>query len=447
MKRERQQRLPGIFFFVLVLSVAGSFPGIPAAAHEQGQEERRLGAIDTARIDRSTGIVEIHSLQHDPARTLHAEALVWDCHNDLSYRVLYEGLDIGQRLPAGHVDIPRLQEGGVDVQTVALYIENSLYGKPGACSRQTRQLLEAMLEAIGKHPDTVELARTAADIERITAGGRIAMPLAIEGGHAIEDDLDLLREFHKAGVSSMTLTHNVSHGWADSGADRARWGGLNDLGRQVVREMNRLRMVIDISHVSDETFFDVLEVTGDPVIASHSGCRALNPHRRNMSDEMLEALAENGGIICIVFVLNYLTPEYSQAMRELAAVGRSWRNRMPEIEDDDLRIAIGHMDAGRNWPLEGLPTIEDVLDHIDHAVRVAGIDHVGLGADMYPRTPSPIGIRGVHDYPNITRGLKERGYSDEDVMKIMGGNLLRVWREVTTAPPSGQHPAGKEPQS
>jgi membrane dipeptidase len=362
---------------------------------------------------------------------LHNNALVWDSHNDLAYRVLYEQLDIGERLPAGHVDIPRLQEGGVDVQGVALYVENFLYPLPGQCSRQAHELLTAMREAIDSHSDLVELARTGDDIERIVAAGKIAMPIAIEGGHAIEASLDKLREFHSLGVSSMTLTHNVSHDWADAGADDPRWGGLNDLGRDVVREMNNLGMVIDISHVSDSTFFDVMETTDDPVIASHSGCRALNPHHRNMSDDQLRALGENGGVIGIVFVLNYLTPEYLDAMNELTAVGRDAFRQVPEIEDIDLRIAVNHLSAGRDWPLENYPTIDDVLDHIDHAVRVAGVDHVGLGADMYPRTPSPVGIRGVQDYPNITRGLKERGYSDEDVKKILGGNFLRVWRQVT----------------
>ena len=377
------------------------------------------------------GLLSACDTREQQLETLHREALVWDTHNDLSYRVRYEGLDIGQRLPGGHVDIPRLEEGGVDVQTVALYIENFLYPHPGQCVRQTKELLTAMHGAIAQNADRVELARTGADVKRIVASGKIAMPLAIEGGHAIENSLDNLREFHAGGVSSMTLTHNVSHGWADSGADEARWGGLNDLGRDVVREMNRLGMVVDISHVSDEAFFDVLEVTEDPVIASHSGCRALHPHRRNMSDEMLRALAQNGGVIGIVFVLNYLTPEYAEAMSELRAVGRPWFRQVPTVEDFDLRIALQHLNQSRDWPLENRPTIEDVLDHIDHAVRITGVDHVGLGADMYPRTPSPVGIRGVHDYPNITRGLKERGYSDEDVGKIMGGNFLRVWKQVT----------------
>ena len=226
---------------------------------------------------------------------LHRDALIWDCHNDLAYRVLYEGLDIGNRLPGGQVDIPRLREGGVDVQVAALFIQNYLY--PDKSARQAFQLLEAMTKNIEKNAASVELARTGADIERIAASGKIALPLAIEGGHAIEDRLDLLRTFHERGVSSMTLTHNISHGWADAAAGQPRWNGLNDLGRKVIAEMNALGMVIDVSHVSDKTFFDVIAATKDPIIFSHSGCRAVNPHRRNVSDDMLRALAKNGGVI------------------------------------------------------------------------------------------------------------------------------------------------------
>ena len=365
----------------------------------------------------------------DSVRMLHNDALVWDCHNDLAYRVLYEGLDIGDRLPGGHVDLPRLAEGNVDVQVVALFVQNYLY--PHGAARQATQLLEAMLGTIARNAEKVELARTGADIERITATGKIAMPLSIEGGHAIEDSLERLQEFHDKGVSSMTLTHNVSHGWADAAAGKVRWNGLNELGRQVVREMNRIGMVIDLSHVSDETFFDVLEVSRDPVIFSHSACRALNPHRRNVSDEILRALARNGGVIGIVFELTFLSEDYAKAARELRAISRPIFDKVPVIENMDLRIAVEHLSQGRDWPLEGRPSVEDLLDHIDHAVEVAGVDHVGLGADMYPRTPSPEGIRGVQDYPNITRGLKRRGYSGEDIRKIMGGNFLRIWKSVT----------------
>jgi membrane dipeptidase len=365
----------------------------------------------------------------DALTKLHREALIWDCHNDLAYRALYEGLDIGKRLPGGQVDIPRLLEGNVDVQVVALFVQNYMY--PDRAARQASELLEAMVQAIAKNSRLVELARTGSDVERIVASGKIAMPLAIEGGHAIEDSLDRLREFHRKGVSSMTLTHNISHGWADSSADKPRWNGLNQLGREVVREMNRLGMVIDVSHVSDKAFFDVLESTRDPVILSHSGCRAVNPHRRNVSDEMLRALAKNGGVIGIVFELTYLSQAYGKAAEELRAISRPFFEEVPPVEDTDLRITLEHLSQGRDWPLEGKPTVEDILDHIDHAVKTAGVDHVGLGADMYPRTPSPEGVRGAHDYGNITRGLKRRGYSDEDVKKIMGGNFLRVWKRVT----------------
>ncbi len=373
--------------------------------------------------------INSHGIGQEEVAKLHKEALVWDCHNDLVYRVLYEKLDIGKRLPAGHVDIPRLKEGCVDVQVVALFIQNFLY--PDKCAQQAFQLIDAIREAIKKNKDSVEMARTGADVVRIVSQGKIAMPLAIEGGHAIEDDIELLRKFHSLGVSSMTITHNVSHGWADSSGDKSKWGGLNELGRKVIKEMNRIGMVIDISHVSDETFFDIMEATEDPVIASHSGCRRLNPHHRNVSDDMLRALAKNGGVIGIVFVLPFLTPEYNKSMVELQAIGRPWFRKAPPVEDLNLRIALEHLSAGQDWPLENLPTIKEVLDHIDHAVKLAGVDHVGLGADMYPRTPSPVGMRGAQDYPNITKGLKKRGYSDEDIKKILGGNFLRIWKQVT----------------
>lgn len=361
--------------------------------------------------------------------TLHRESLVWDCHNDLAYRVLYEGLDIGNRLPGGHVDIPRLREGNVDVQVVALFIQNYLY--PGKAADQALDLLAAMKATIEKNSRSVELARTGSDIERIVAEGKIAIPIAIEGGHALEDDITKLQMFHDLGVSSMTLTHNIHHGWADCAKGEPRWNGLNDLGRDVIREMNRLGMVIDCSHVSDKTYFDVIETTEDPVIFSHSGCREINDHRRNVSDDMLRALTDNGGVIGIVFEVTFLSPSYYQAARELRAISAPIFQKVPPIEDMDLRIAVEHLSQGREWPLEGKPSVEDLVDHIDHAVKIAGVDHVGLGADMYPRTPSPEGIRGAQDYPNITRTLKKRGYSDEDIKKIMGGNFLRVWKAVT----------------
>jgi len=360
---------------------------------------------------------------------LHKDSLVWDCHSDLVYRILYEKLDIRKRLPVGHVDIPRLQEGNIDVQVMALWPDNRTF--PRASARQTLQLLDAILIALEQNSDVIELAWTASDIERITRSGKIAAPISIEGGHAIEDDLGLLRCYQRLGVSSMTITHNKTHNWADSHADEHRWDGLNEFGERVVREMNRIGMVIDCSHVSDETFYDVIKVSKDPIIFSHSGCRALCDHPRNVTDDMLRALAKNRGVIGIVTVLQYVTQEYRDARRELRKISSSYLIRAPIAEDLDLEIALSHLRAGQDWPDENLPTVEDVIGHIDHAVKVAGVDHVGLGADMYPRTPAPIGLKDVTEYINITRGLKKRGYSNEDIKKILGGNFFRVWREVT----------------
>jgi len=204
-------------------------------------------------------LYDLYAFMEKDVKKLHKEAIVWDCHNDLEYRVLYEGLDIGERLPGGHVDIKRLKEGGVDVQVVALFIQNYLY--PDKSAWQTFKLLRAMKKAIDKNSDSVELARTGSDVERIVSEGKIALPLAIERDHAIEDSLELLRKFHELGVSFLTLTHNVSHGWADSSKGPPKWNGLNELGHKVIKEMNRIGMVIDVSYVSDKTFYDVIKIS------------------------------------------------------------------------------------------------------------------------------------------------------------------------------------------
>lgn len=241
--------------------------------------------------------------QSNRAEQLHQEALVWDAHSDLVHSIMLQGLDINKKNNFSFGDIPRMEEGGVDVLIFALCPDPVYF--PRRCARRTLQMLDAMMGAIMSAPDRIELARTATDIERITQSGKIAALLAIEGGHSIEDDLGLLRDYYRLGVTSMTLTHSITNNWADSSSDEARWGGLNELGEKVVREMNRLGMVIDISHVSDETFYDVIRISKDPVIASHSNCRTLCDHRRNMSDEMIKTLAGKGGVICITFVPGY----------------------------------------------------------------------------------------------------------------------------------------------
>jgi membrane dipeptidase len=277
----------------------------------------------------------------------------------------------------------------------------------------------------------MELARTASDVLRIIGEGKLAALLSIEGGHAIEDDLGVLRAYRRLGVSSMTLTHSNTNYWADSSSDEARWGGLNAFGEDVVREMNRLGMVIDVSHVSDDTFEDVLRISEDPVIASHSNCRALCDHHRNMSDAMIGALAKKGGVICITFVPDFTTQEFMEARDSARREHQKYVQTEEKILEDLDEWAKQRELAPRIMPDIPFPTIEDTLDQIDHAVKVAGVEHVGIGHDYSVVHATPPGLEDVSEFPNLTRGLLKRGYSEQDIKKILGENLLRVWRQVT----------------
>lgn len=365
--------------------------------------------------------------------TTHEKAIVIDTHNDVLQRMLIEDVDIRMRLPDGHSDLPRFREGGVDAQFFSVW-PDPIYGSDHS-ARRTLQQIDALYRLLHAAPDRIELATTAADVERIAGEGKLAALMGIEGGHAIEDDLGVLRMFHELGVRYMTLTHFNTNNWADSSTDVARWGGLNDLGRQVVEEMNRIGMIVDISHVSDETFWDVMEITTRPVIASHSSCRALCNHPRNMSDAMIEALAKNGGVIGINFYPEFIDEDYK--VRAEAARGGSVVEafRVPEVRDPaklDELARERHLAFSREGkPLPGLPTIETVVDHIEHVAKLVGVEHVGLGSDFDGIDVTPVGLEDVTTYRKITESLKARGYSDEDIAKILGGNFLRVLREVT----------------
>jgi len=311
--------------------------------------------------------------QSDRAKQLHLEMLVWDAHSDLVQSIMLQGLDITKKNDFSFADIPRMKEGGLDVQVFALWPDAIYY--PRRSARRTLQLLDVMLEAIESSPEKIELARTASDIEKISSSGRIAALLAIEGGHAIEDDLGLLRDYYRLGVTSMTLTHNTTINWADASTDKARWGGLNELGEKIVREMNLLGMVIDISHVSDDTFFDVIRISKDPVIASHSNCRALCNHKRNMSDDMIRALARNGGVICITFVPDYTTQQFKDARAEALRRARKRAPKQKEIIPKNLdKWAKERELAPRIMPDIPFPTIDDVLNQIDYAVKLVGVN-------------------------------------------------------------------------
>jgi membrane dipeptidase len=366
------------------------------------------------------------------ADRLHREAIVVDGHNDITSFVLDYGFDLGMdgtgpgkrdataywipwlRWLAPHsvdelrtdTDIRRLRAGGVDALFFSIFAHTRYAKTPGAAPQRALLMIEALRDQLGRHPEDLELATRSADIRRIVARNRIAALMGLEGGHAIEGDLDTLRRFYDLGVRYMTLTWEASNRLGDSCYDEPH-GGLTELGAEVVAEMNDLGMMVDVSHVSDATFFDVIDATRAPVIASHSSARALVDHPRNMSDTMLRAVAGNGGVVMVNFQDTFVDP------RKAGYAKGIW-------------YAITHL----GW--EPTP-LSNVIDHVDHVARTAGIDHVGLGSDFAGTFFMPEGIEDVSEFPNVTYELLRRGYSDEAVRKILGGNLLRVFAEVEAA--------------
>jgi membrane dipeptidase len=360
------------------------------------------------------------------ARTLAAEAIGIDSHIDTVQRVLVMGEDLRKRWDAGHVDIPRLQEGGTHAPFFALWVP--VYFPGAEAVRRTLDLRDAMQSVLDTHKDQMELATTAADIRRIVKAGKISVFLTVEGGHTIDDDLRVLRMYYQLGVRSMTLTHSRNNNWADSATDKPVHNGLTDFGREVVREMNRLGMLVDVSHVADKTFYDTLSVTSKPVIVSHSSMRAISPVPRNVTDEMLWALAKNGGVIGISFGEGFINPKDAEALESAiktettgpALTGRA----LDDYAAEDVRNLFGTR-------VKVAATVADVVDHIDHAVRIAGIDHVGIGSDFDGVSGPPNGLDDVSKMPALIEVLLQRGYAERDVKKILGENYLRVIREVT----------------
>jgi membrane dipeptidase len=328
---------------------------------------------------------------------IHRSALLIDTHNDVTSRTV-DGFDIGSRASSGHTDVARLREGGVGAVFLAVYVAAEYVNGNRSAHRALEMIDTVRRDIIERHPNDFLFARTADEIESAHEHGKIAALMGIEGGHAIEDSLRLLRDYYALGVRYMTLTHTNNNAWAGSSGSSDKpleqpERGLTDFGRQVIHEMNRLGMMVDVSHVSDKTFWDALDSSSAPIIASHSSCRALCDVRRNMTDEMIAAMAKKGGVIQINFYCKFLT-----------------KNKEA--------------------------TLADVVAHIDHAVKVGGVDHVGIGSDFDGIPCAPTGLEDVSKFPNLTRALLQKGYSAGDIRKIYGGNLLRVMRAV-------EHAAGK----
>jgi membrane dipeptidase len=362
---------------------------------------------------------------------LHRKAFVFDAHCDTAMRLIGErAVDLGERLEGGHMDLPRMEAGGLDAQIFACWPNPRLTREEYL--KQTLQMIDAVWEQAGRHGDRLEVALEGRDLKRISEKERVAAIIGIEGGHAILEDLGVLRDFHRLGVRCMTLTWMNTNEWADSSDDTTMWGGLNEFGREVIVEMDRLGMIIDCSHVSDSTFFDVIETTRNPVLVSHSCMRALCDIPRNVSDDELRALAENGGVVCINYFPGFLDKGYyGQASEVWQEFGRR-RRELTDLYGGDRARARNELETEYDERMGAIekPSIGALVDHIDHAVRVAGIDHVGLGSDFDGISVLPGGMEDVSDLPAITAELKRRGYSDRDVRKILGGNLLRLVERV-----------------
>lgn len=363
-------------------------------------------------------------------QAIHQRAIVVDMHSDTVLRMMRSGFDFGKRSSRGHMDLPRLKEGGVDVQVFACYVAPRFL--PDGATSHALEMIHTFKREIAKYPGEAALAHNPGEIDNIVASKRIAAILAIEGGHAIQDSLDTLRKFHQLGVRYMTLTWMNTNNWADAAGGERRWAGLNDLGVRIVSEMNHLGMIVDLSHASDETFWDVLSITTDPVILSHSCCRALCNHFRNVSDDMLRGLARNGGVIGINFYPGYLSDEHAKAAEAVKIqlhpkeeeIETKYKNQPKKLEAEKQKLRQQYRNLFQPVPLDVL------IDHIDHAVRIAGIDHVGLGSDFDGFRVSLVGMEDCSKLPNITKALLARGYSEHDIRKILGENVLRVFRQV-----------------
>jgi membrane dipeptidase len=369
----------------------------------------------------------------DAARDLHAAALVIDGHNDLPWEIRKQGagqferMDIAQPQPKLQTDIPRLRQGGVGAQFWSVWVPVDT-AKQGAALATTLEQIDLVRRMLARYPETFELARTADDIERIHRSGKIASLIGVEGGHSIEGSLTVLRRLHELGAAYMTLTHSESLDWCDSGTDAPRCGGLSPFGEEVVHEMNRLGMLVDVSHVSPDAMRAVLRVTKAPVIFSHSSARAIADHPRNVPDDVLRLTKANGGLVMVNFYSSFLVPSSAKLSVERLDVKRQLQQQ--GLAGEALDAELNRWDAAHP-PDRG--TIHTLIDHIEHIIAVAGIDHVGLGSDYDGITQLPEQLNDVSTYPYITQALLNRGHSADDLRKFLGGNLLRVMRAAERA--------------
>jgi membrane dipeptidase len=373
------------------------------------------------------------------ARAIHESAIVVDTHADTPQRFLDENFDIGSTDPSdiGHISLDKARRGNLGAEFFSIWVEPET--NEGHFARHTFDLIDAVYEQAARHPDRMMMASSVADIERAREQHKLAALMGIEGGHSIENDIHLLRDYYRLGVRYMTLSWSNTNEWADSSGDIddpkvQHHNGLTDFGKQVVLAMNRLGMMVDVSHVADKTFWDTIATTRAPIIASHSSARALCDAPRNMTDDMLRAMAKNGGVVDVNFFSGFLDQKYWDA----AKAQRKDRDAAVQAYLEKKRASgepVTYLDEDRierEWAAKiPRPPFSVLIDHIDHIAKVAGVDHVGLGSDFDGVSgATPQGIDSAADLPKITQALLDRGYSAEDIRKILGGNLLRVFSEV-----------------
>jgi membrane dipeptidase len=363
------------------------------------------------------------------AQRIHSKAIVVDTHNDITSMMEDEDYDIGtSSVGKYHTDLARMKQGGLTAEFFSIYVDKK-YAAGGAARRAMEQI-DWVYRSAERYPNQLMISTSVADIRRAKKEGKVAALMGIEGGHAIENSLFALRDFYRLGVRYMTLTHNNTNDWADSARDEAKHNGLTDFGKEVVREMNRLGMLVDVSHVSDKTMSDVLDVSSAPIIASHSSARALADHPRNIPDDLLRRIAKNGGVVMVNFYPSFIDQKHLDADRarderlktQLDALNQQYKDDPKKLQEEITKL----YDAD---PLPPTP-LSVLIDHIVHIAEVAGIDHVGLGSDFDGVPSLPVGMEDISKLPNITYELLKRGYKEQDIRKILGENFLRVFSEV-----------------
>jgi len=367
----------------------------------------------------------------EQARKLHFSSIVIDTHDDTTQRFLDGKFDLGTRSSSGSIDIPRMREGNLSAIFFSIWMPSKVTG-PEAVNRALVQI-DAVREQVRRHPKDLVLATTAAEIREARKQGKIAALMGVEGGHMINSDLGVLRSYAALGVRYMTLTHSGNDEWADSSTDKPAHNGLTDFGKDVVREMNRLGVMVDISHVSDKTFYDALEVSKAPLFASHSSCRAICDAARNMTDQMIKDLAAKGGVIQINYHVGFLSQEFRDAEKAKPELEKEIQAEINKHCGDNAACQLVEGDrAVREYMNAGkLPRVDytKIIEHIDHAVKLVGAEHVGLGSD-FDGAVMPFGMEDATKLPQITEALLQKGYSEGDVKKILGENTLRVMTEV-----------------